>query len=366
MKKINTSNILAFLSILILLSLPIGCFADYYDGTEGLTGDELKQTLHNIIDDHIEFSYNALRDYILPNTDEDPNNSNNVILLYTGISIPKSEFGGMVDEWNREHVWAKSHGDFGTSPPAGTDAHHIRPTNVYINSMRGNKDFDLGGSPVYTYNGSTLGGYRTDETFEPLDNVKGDVARMIFYMAVRYEGDNGEPDLEMVDYIPSSPNGEPYHARISTLLQWHTDDPVDEWEESRNDKIYENWQENRNPFIDHPEFADLIWNYATIDENYTEKLQIKIFPNPFNISESNYLNISFSTTQQIQNIVISIFNVKGEKIFTMNIQNASSTQHIFNWNGRNGKNRSVTSGVYFIKFQLNDDKHTVRKILLIK
>lgn len=352
--------------MILTLSFYSVCFADYYDGTEGLTGETLKLTLHNIIDDHVEFSYDDLRDYILPNTDEDPTNSNNVILLYTGISQPKSEFGGLVDEWNREHVWAKSHGDFGNNPPAGTDAHHIRPTNVYINSNRGNRDFDAGGSPVYTYNGSTLGGYRTDDTFEPLDNVKGDVARMIFYMAVRYEGGSGEPDLEMVNYIPSSPNGEPNHAKKSTLLQWHTDDPVDEWEETRNEKIYENWQENRNPFIDHPEFADLIWYYATDEECINQDLQILVYPNPLHISESDYLHISFSAEDPLEDANFSIFNLKGRKIFENKLQNSFSSNYEFNWDISNSSKTEVNSGIYFLKLDFSNHSSITRKILLMK
>lgn len=293
-------------------------WADYYDGTQGLTGAALEVALHNIIDDHTAYDYDALRDYILPNTDEDPNNTNNVILIYTGISKPKSDFGGAVDEWNREHIWAKSHGEFGNTIPCGTDAHHIRPSNVYINTMRGNKDFDNGGSPVYTYNGSTLGGYRTDDTFEPLDNVKGDVARMIFYMAVRYEGDNGEPDLQVVDDIPSSPSGEPYHAKLATLLQWHQNDPVDTWEESRNDKIYNLWQHNRNPFIDHPEFAEKIWSDSTItisDIQYTTE------PGPDGTYPSPFVDITVSV-----NGLVSAINYSGTNFFITNPEGGA-------WNG---------------------------------
>ena len=139
--------------ILLILALFSALFADiptgYYDGTEGLSGESLKFVLNNIIDNHDELSYDDLRDFVLENTDEDPNNSNNLILFYTGRSQNKSTFGGGADQWNREHVWAKSHGDFGNNPPCGTDAHHIRPTDASINSTRGNKDFDDGGNAIY-------------------------------------------------------------------------------------------------------------------------------------------------------------------------------------------------------------------------
>ncbi len=77
---------------------------DYYDGTEGLTGNELREALHDIINDHMEYSYNDLRDFILADTDEDPDNSNNVILLYSGISRDKDDFGGNVGDWNRVKI----------------------------------------------------------------------------------------------------------------------------------------------------------------------------------------------------------------------------------------------------------------------
>ncbi|MEA3504118.1 MAG: endonuclease [Bacteroidota bacterium] len=248
--------------------------AGYYDGTESLTGESLKSALHNIIDDHQEYSYNNLRDFILRETDEDPNNSNNVILLYTGRSQPKNTFGGNANDWNREHVWAKSHGDFGNYPPCGTDAHHIRPTDASVNSSRGNKDFDNGGQQ---HNEAT-GCYYDGDSWEPRDEVKGDVARMIFYMATRYEGDNGEPDLMVVDYVNTSP--QPRHGKLSTLLQWNEQDPVDDFEANRNEVVF-GYQQNRNPFIDHPEFANKIWNYNTGISDITAE-EFKVYPNPVN------------------------------------------------------------------------------------
>ena len=87
---------------------------------------------------------------------------------------------------------------------------------------------------------------------------------MIFYMATRYEGENGEPDLEIVDYLPSSNNTtEPIFAKLSDLIAWHLADPVDEFEMNRNNVIY-SYQGNRNPFIDHPEYVTMIWNNGPV------------------------------------------------------------------------------------------------------
>lgn len=218
---------------------------DYYRDALGKTGPELKSALHGIISKSDVLSYDQAKDAIKV-TDQDPNDPGSVVLLYSG--RPEAAEG----DWNREHVWAKSHGDFGTSGP-GADAHHLRPTDVQVNSVRGNKDFDNGGDEV----DGAPGNFTDDDSFEPRDEVKGDVARMIFYMAVRYEGEDGAPDLELNDEVD---NGEqPFMGRQSVLLEWHNADPVDDFERKRNDVIYEQFQQNRNPFIDHPEWAEEIF-----------------------------------------------------------------------------------------------------------
>ncbi|AGN37820.1 endonuclease [Bacillus paralicheniformis] len=232
--------------------------ADYYEQAQGKTGEALKQALHDTIDDHRELSYSEVWE-ALKATDEDPANRNNVILLYSRESRSKQANGGQTGDWNREHVWAKSHGDFGTSKGPGTDLHHLRPSDVQVNAARGNLDFDEGGSP---YPGSPGNRYDGD-SWEPDKSIKGDVARMIFYMAVRYEGDDGQPDLEMND---TTNNGsKPYHGKMSVLLKWHHEDPVDALERKRNDIIYQQYQHNRNPFIDHPEWAEDIWGSGVLN-----------------------------------------------------------------------------------------------------
>ena len=224
----------------------------YYAPAIGKTGTALRTSLHGIIDGHTKLSYDQVWT-ALKDTDQDPNNTANVIELYSDRSISKGLNGGDPDDWNREHVWAKSHGGFGTSAGPGTDVHHLRPEDVTVNSTRGNKDFDLGGSAV-----SQCSDCWTDaDSFEPRDAVKGDVARMLFYMAIRYEGDDGFANLELNDSINGST---PWHGKTSVLLAWNADDPVSMFEMRRNDRIHSTWQGNRNPFIDHPEWATAIWN----------------------------------------------------------------------------------------------------------
>ncbi|MEV7201820.1 endonuclease I family protein [Streptomyces griseoluteus] len=224
----------------------------YYKNAVGKTGASLKSSLHTIISSQSKISYAAVWD-ALKVTDQDPNNSSNVILLYSGVSRAKSLSGGSTGDWNREHVWAKSHGDFGEVTGPGTDLHHLRPADVQVNSVRGNKDFDDGGSAV-----SGGGGSLSDsDSFEPRDADKGDVARMILYMAVRYDGGDGFADLEPNDKVGNGSN--PYIGRLSVLKQWNDEDPPSAFEEKRNQVIYDTYQHNRNPFIDHPEWVDAIW-----------------------------------------------------------------------------------------------------------
>ena len=226
--------------------------AGYYDDAIGKTGPELKAALHAIISDQTKLSYDqvwvALRD-----TDQDPNNSNNIVTLYEGRSMSKTANGGDQDDWNREHTWAQSHGGFGTGAGPGTDVHHLRPTDVTVNSIRGNKDFDNGGSPVP----EAPDNFTDGDSYEPRDTVKGDVARMILYMSVRYEGGDGFANLEPNDAVNNGSS--PLHGRLSVLKAWSAADPPDAFEQRRNEVIYATYQHNRNPFIDHPEWVTAIW-----------------------------------------------------------------------------------------------------------
>lgn len=322
MKQTTTLLTMFFLftGLLLKAQIPSG----YYDGTDGLVGEDLKSELHNIIKDHVEFSYNDLRDFILRDTDEDPDNSSNVILLYTGRSQAKTTFGGGANDWNREHVWAKSHGDFGTSAPAGTDAHHIRPTDASVNSSRGNLDFDIGGEPV----SEAPGCYRDSDSFEPRDAVKGDVARMIFYMATRYEGGSGEPDLEVVDMVNTYPS--PEHGKLSQLLLWNEMDPPDDFENNRNDVIYYQYQENRNPFIDHPEFVDRIWgDPSNTLEN--EIVNVRVYPNPATSK------VIVSATQNMAKCVL--YSVMGNIVMEKELSGLNNEINIEN----------IVAGVYSLK-----------------
>ena len=161
----------------------------YYSSTEGLNGDALLEELavitktnHKYYTSYDDIKYSAKGN---PSSDKDPNNSSNLLDFYSGISISSTWDGG--DTWNREHVWPQSlsGGLYGTSG-AGSDIHHIRPTINSINSSRGNQKFgDVNKQGEKKYNGTPYG-YSSGGVFEPLDNVKGDVARIVMYMYMHY------------------------------------------------------------------------------------------------------------------------------------------------------------------------------------
>jgi endonuclease I len=252
-----TSTVLAALAIPTMTATPAGATttaydATYYKNAVGKTGTSLKSSLHTIISSQTKISYSAVWN-ALKVTDQDPNNSSNVILLYSGVSRSKTLNGGDVGDWNREHTWAKSHGDFGEVTGPGTDLHHLRPCDVQVNSTRGNLDFDNGGSTVTNGGGSTV----DSDSFAPRAADRGDVARMILYMAVRYEGDDGFADLEPNEKVGNGSN--PYMGKLAVLKAWSEADPPSAFEEKRNQVIYDTYQHNRNPFIDHPEWVEAIW-----------------------------------------------------------------------------------------------------------
>ncbi|MEZ5012512.1 MAG: endonuclease [Bacteroidales bacterium] len=256
----------------------------YYATAEGLSGENLKTALYNIIKGHTEYPYtDSGTDVwdILKESDRDPGNPNNVILLYTGWSVNAAQEYNSGTGWSREHVWAKSRGDFGTDPGPGTDAHHLRPADISVNSARNNRWFDS--CTVAYFDGGIATGCYTSSTswvWQPRAAVKGDVARMIFYMATRYEGENGEPDLEMIDYLPADNyTTEPVHALLKVLLRWNEEDPVDDFERNRNEVVY-SYQHNRNPFIDHPEYMARILETATPASLIDEEQAVTIYPNP--------------------------------------------------------------------------------------
>lgn len=233
---------------------------EYYQSAEGLAGSALKAELNLIIRGHQRYTYTPCVWAMLKESDEDPDNSDNVIAFYTQRSIPKSNQvsgqAGQEDFWNREHIWANSHGFPSKGQHAYTDGHHLRPADQSVNSDRDDHDFDNGGVP----NDECTECREGAGTWEPPDLVKGDVARMMFYMATRYEGGDASStdDLELLDINDTESGAPGRFGTLCTLVQWHNADPVTSNEQDRNNVIH-SWQGNRNPFIDHPEYVNSIW-----------------------------------------------------------------------------------------------------------
>lgn len=255
--------------------------AEYYASVQteidaGSPVEFIKMALNNVISaNHTVLSYNEVWT-ALTETDEDPANPDNVILFYSGISLPKTSNQSGVnnnDFWNREHVWPNSHGFSSDSYEGYTDIHHLRPEDVTVNSSRGNLDFDYSDSPLAEAPANRIDG----DSFEPRDAVKGDVARMMLYMDVRYEGSGSDstPDLVLVDRTTGP--GEAALGKLCTLIAWHNADPVDATEEQRAATIYE-YQGNRNPFVDHPEWVELLYPAASCGDEPTDPEEPPVDP----------------------------------------------------------------------------------------
>lgn len=208
----------------------------------------IKETLGQIISaNYVKHSYKD-NNTVLKYTDPDPKGSGKAICIYSGRALDSGA-------WNKEHVWAKSHGFPNESYEPYCDAHHLRPSTTSINSTRSNKDF----GEVPNATPDAYGNKTNNVLFEPRDEVKGDIARMMFYMETRY-GSNTKYNLKLVNSkTTSASNLNGRFGNLETLIKWHYEDPVSKEEIYRNNVIFDNYQHNRNPYIDHPEYVDYVY-----------------------------------------------------------------------------------------------------------
>ena len=261
--------------------------ANYYNSINTSSPAALKSSLHEIIDDHTRFPYTSSSTDtwdILEAADQDPDNANNVIDIYKNASYAKE--GGGNTFYNREHSWPKSYGfpSDGSDNYAYTDTHHLFIANSGYNSSRSNKPYANCGASclekITEFTNNRGGGVNDSSwtegsfaqgTWQTWHGRKGDVARALMYMAIRYDGGThgvtgvSEPDLILTDdrtLIANSNAGSnisvAYMGLKSVLIQWHKDDPVDAFEVRHNDTVY-SYQDNRNPFVDHPEYAACVF-----------------------------------------------------------------------------------------------------------
>ncbi|TVZ51039.1 endonuclease [Dokdonia sp. Hel_I_53] len=257
---------LLFLCYVFVTTLIFAQAPPYYNDVDiSLSGQNLKNELATkVTNTHTTFlSYTPGVWEALKAADLDPQNSNNVLLIYgsndtdgnskTDRSRSKNNNGGSAGQWNREHVYPKSLGNpnLGTTG-AGADAHHIRPADIELNSSRSNRRFA---------DGSGVAGITPQGYFYPGDEWKGDVARMVLFMYVRY----GNRCLPSVVGVGNSISGDT--GMIDLFLQWNAEDPVSDFEDNRN-SILAGIQGNRNPFIDNPAFATSIWGGVQAEDRF--------------------------------------------------------------------------------------------------
>jgi hypothetical protein len=325
---------------------------NYYDSIEGLAGAALKQGLQNIIANPTVIhgqNYGDIYD-ILRTADQNPENSNQVWLIYTeeGRSkLDEQKGSNNIGKYNREHIYCQSRGGFADATssfanginnwdPAGpdiiatghADAHHLRAVDANENSSRNDRNYGV------DYNGpagSTSNAW------------KGDVARALFYMGVRYNGlnvDNGNPS--------GTPDG--HIGDLATLLTWNHLDPADDFEMNRNNYIY-TWQINRNPFIDYPTLADYIygsnfgqpWHAPALGTTTFEDYNVGVFPNP----TTNFIQI----TGIKDTATVVIYNVLGEKVLSLS---ANDNQII---------TFDFASGIYNVRISENEQSITKKLIV---
>ncbi|MBK9257054.1 MAG: endonuclease [Saprospiraceae bacterium] len=312
---------------------------EYYSSLNGKKVTELRNVLQSIIANPEIVraqTYNDVID-VLKEADQNPENSNQVWLVYLEKGLAKLDFqltSDNLNTWNREHTWPRSRGGFNSieadetidgpdifwmtnadsTRHANSDVHAIRAADGPENSKRGNQFYGEYNGPA-----GTLGGF------------KGDVARGIFYLDIRYNG------LEVVNGFPESQIGK--FGDLATLLEWHRNDPPDDFEMNRNNVVYQ-WQKNRNPFIDNPQLAEYLWGnkIGEVWQNTSSAIEIskpafRIYPNPANN------NISIEGVPSSRNV--EIYSLQGERL----LQKQFEMDMTFDLN--------LKAGLYLVKISTN-------------
>ena len=341
---------------LVTPTIPTG----YYDSLEGLSGNILKQELQNIIaSSNVRLHSYADIWEIIRTADQNPLNSNQIWDMYLEVPMSKLDqqnTSSIVGKWNREHIFPQSRGGFEVAdgdyadginiwlPTSASnridgvsDAHHIRAENGQENSSRNNKNYgNVNSSTIYAGPVGTQGSWR------------GDVARALFYMAVRFDGlnvVNGDPN----EYLPSTTISSGNIGDLASLLTWNTTDPRDDFEMNRNNYIY-TWQMNRNPFIDYPNLADYIFGanfgqpwFSTLSTQNPIENRVVVYPNP----ATEYLMVSgLQGTSKIE-----IYTITGQLV---QIQYFENNVQI---------NLDLNAGMYLVKVT-NGFQFTTKKIII--
>jgi len=356
--------------------------AGYYDSATG-TGYTLKTQLKAIIDNNddglsTEFiaqdlGYGALYD-TYENSDVDLYYENNGTLLdmyserviqnpdNTSTNLPDAyeyTYGVNQDDgtmgtaegqrYNREHTIPQS--SFSSASPMRNDAHFVIPTDKYVNAQRGNLPYGFVDTTLQfdEYSNGTRRGENTNsgvaagysgDVFEPIDEFKGDIARMYFFFVTRYESQITGFNYVMFDGSANQAIDQPF---LDILYNWHVNDPVSQRELDRNNAIF-NQQNNRNPFIDNPQFVLEIWQNSLSVEEFQITNAVKMYPNP---ASGNFVNIDSN-----EDLVVEIYNILGKKVKTQKITSTHKKLSI----------SELAKGVYLVK--LNSSIGSITKKLI--
>jgi endonuclease I len=319
----------------------------YYDSASGLAGQQLRAALQAIIDDHEEQTYESIWTHF-QSTDDKSNGmvwdmysdvpGGNPGYSYTFIADQCGNYAAEGDCYNREHSFPKSW--FNDAPPMVTDLFHIYPTDGYVNGKRSNYPYgEVGNASWTSTNGSKVGicsytGY-SGIVFEPIDEYKGDFARTYFYMVTRYMSLVASWSSDML----SDNDLAPWAKEL--LLEWDENDPVDQKEIDRNNSVYQ-IQNNRNPFIDHPEFTDLIWGTA-IGIQDAEKRDVKLW------YSGDRIHIERKSTD-IGSVLI--LNILGQPLISWQIIGNSVDNQL-----------NLQSGVYLLVLESNNECHSIKLLV---
>lgn len=333
--------------------------AGYYSSLDETSGSDLRQAIEDIIADENTVRAHPYADVveILKSADQNPLNSNEVWLLYTEqgrakLDVQNSSFSA--GKWNREHTFPRSLGgfdeweDFDDIPTginsfiatkvdstrhAYSDAHALRAADAQENSRRSNRHYGT------VYNSDF---YNGPSNVDPLNNIgisfRGDVARSVLFLELRYN------NLQVINGSPSSTGN---LGDLATLLQWHEDDPPDDYEMNRNNIVYQ-WQQNRNPLIDLPELVDFIWGSQagetfTLSNSAIELSEIRMYPNP--TQDVVYFSGLSQTTE------IKVYGMDGRKMNDLIVDSD------------NKANLDLPSGVYLLEFRDSFKVQTKRLVV---
>lgn len=342
--------------------------AGYYAGAEGLVGEALQATLHEIIDGHTAHSY----DYAwtaFRSTDVKPNGK--VWDIYSDVpggqspyeysfGVDQGGIGGQEGEgYSREHSWPQSW--FGGGAPMESDLFALYPCDAHVNGNRGNYPYGEVANPEWiSLNGSRRGpcsypGYSLI-AFEPIDDYKGDLARTYFYMSTRYYTEDadwpGSPMTDGAELLPWA---------AAMLLEWHAQDPVSWKEIARNGAIFQ-LQHNRNPFIDRPEYARFAFGAPSSAQErpFAARATLRLCsPNP----SAGAVTLRFGLPAAAD-VHLAVYDVSGRQVARLASGPHAAGEWATTWNGRGARGSRSASGIYLARLRAGDFLATRRLVLL--